>query len=205
MEDHTNEPLYLYPIWIRLWHVLNALLCLTLIVTGLSIQFANPTITVRFNVAVVIQNIAGVLLSINYIIFFIGNLFTKNGAYYVIEVKGYFKRLKTQFHHYTVGVFRKEKAPFPVTPDSKFNPLQQISYVGVMYIIIPLVILSGLGLLYPEITVHSLLGISGLDYTDLLHLFCGFMVTLFLCIHVYFCTFGKTAISNFKSIVNGYH
>ena len=204
MENHS-EPLYLYPVWIRVWHILNALFCLTLIITGLSIQFSNPTIIVRFRVAVAVHNVAGVLLSVNYIIFFIGNLFTKNGAYYVFEVRGYFSRLKSQFHHYTIGVFKKEAAPFPVTVDSKFNPLQQLSYVAVMYVIIPLVILSGLGLLYPEITINNLLGISGLDYTDLLHLFCGFVVTIFMCIHIYFCTFGQTALSNFKSIINGYH
>ena len=204
MENH-NEPLYLYPVWIRLWHILNALFCLTLIITGLSIQFSNPTIMVKFRAAVAIHNVAGVLLSISYILFFVGNLFTKNGSYYVFEVNGFFSRLKTQFHQYTIGVFKKEAAPFPVTLESKFNPLQQFSYVAVMYVILPLVILSGLGLLYPEITVNSLIGISGLDYTDLLHLFCGFMVTIFMCIHIYFCTFGKTAISNFKSIINGYH
>ena len=203
--ENNHEPLYLYPIWIRLWHVMNALFCLTLIITGLSIQFSNPTITVKFNAAVAVHNVAGVLLSINYIIFFIGNLFTKNGAYYVIEVKGYFKRLKSQFHHYTIGVFKKENAPFPVTMESKFNPLQQFSYVAVMYFVLPLVILSGIGLLYPEMTVNSLIGISGLDYTDLLHLFGGFVVTIFMCVHIYFCTFGKTSLSNFKSIINGYH
>jgi thiosulfate reductase cytochrome b subunit len=204
MENH-QEPLYLYPVWIRIWHILNALLCLILIISGLSIQYSNPSITVKFSVAVAIHNFAGVALSIIYIIFFLGNLFTKNGGYYVFEVSGFFKRLKMQFHHYTIGVFKKEKAPFPVTLDSKFNPLQQLSYVVVMYVVIPLVILSGIGLLYPELTVNSVVGISGLDYTDLLHLFCGFVITVFMCIHIYFCTFGKTAFSNFKSIINGYH
>ncbi|MEI6888290.1 MAG: cytochrome b/b6 domain-containing protein [Bacteroidales bacterium] len=203
--ETNHEPLYLYPVWIRLWHILNALFCLVLIISGLSIQFSNPTIIVKFRAAVAVHNVAGVLLSFNYILFFIGNLFTKNGAYYVIGVKGYYGRLKTQFHHYTIGVFKKEEAPFPVTVDSKFNPLQQISYVAIMYVVLPLVILSGLGLLYPEITVNSLIGISGLDYTDLLHLACGFFVTIFMCIHIYFCTFGKTTLSNFKSIINGYH
>lgn len=204
MEQH-HEPLYLYPVWIRIWHIVNAILCLVLIVTGLSIQFSNPTIFVKFRVAVALHNLAGVILAFNYLIFFLGNLFSRNGSYYVIEVKGYFKRLKTQFHHYTVGVFKHENAPFPVTVESKFNPLQQFSYVAIMYIILPLLIISGIGLLYPEITVGSIFGISGLDYTDLLHLICGFFVTIFMCIHIYFCTFGKTVSSNFKSIINGYH
>ena len=203
--EKQYQPLYLYPIWIRLWHILNALLCLTLIITGLSIQFSNPSLAVRFKMAVAIHNVAGVTLSLNYLIFFLGNLFTSNGIFYVIEVKGFFKRLKRQFHFYTIGVFHGETAPFPVTGDSKFNPLQQMSYVAIMYVILPLLIFSGIGLLYPEITVKSLIGISGLDYTDLLHLACGFFVTLFMFVHIYFCTFGKTFWSNFKSIIDGYH
>jgi thiosulfate reductase cytochrome b subunit len=204
MEKH-HEPIYLYPVWIRIWHILNALLCLALIVTGLSIQFSNPSVFVKFRVAVAVHNVAGVILAINYIIFFVGNLFSKNGAYYVIELKGFIPRIMAQFHHYTIGVFKKESAPFPVTEESKFNPLQQFSYVAIMYVVIPLLIFSGIGLLYPELTLNSIFGISGLDYTDLLHLFCGFLVSIFMCIHIYFCTFGKTATSNFKSIINGYH
>jgi len=203
--EKQHQPLYHYPVWIRFWHILNALLCLTLIITGLSIQFSNPSLAVRFKVAVAIHNVAGVTLSLNYLIFFLGNLFTSNGAFYIIEVKGFFKRMKQQFHYYTIGVFRRETAPFPVSSDSKFNPLQQISYVAIMYVILPLLIFSGIGLLYPEITVNSLIGISGLDYTDLLHLACGFFVTIFMFVHIYFCTFGKTFWSNFKSIIDGYH
>ena len=204
MKDN-HVPIYLYPVWIRLWHLLNAVMCLTLIITGLSIQFSVPTLSVKFSVAVAIHNVAGIILSINYIIFFVGNLFTRNGAYYVFEVRGFFRRLKSQFHHYTIGVFKNEPAPFPVSEESKFNPLQQVSYVVVMYTIVPLLIISGIGLLYPALTINGLIGISGLDFTDLLHLFCGFIVSIFMCVHIYFCTFGKTAISNFKSILNGYH
>lgn len=204
MEDN-HVPIYLYPVWIRLWHLLNAVMCLILIITGLSIQFSVPTLSVKFSVAVAIHNVAGIILSIDYIIFFVGNLFTRNGAYYVFEVRGFFRRLKSQFHHYTIGVFKNEPAPFPVTEESKFNPLQQTSYVVVMYTIVPLLIISGIGLLYPALTINGLIGISGLDFTDLLHLFCGFIVTIFMFVHIYFCTFGKTATSNFKSMLNGYH
>lgn len=202
---HQPERIYLYPVWIRLWHVLNALLCLILIITGISIQYSNPTLVVKFKLAVSIHNIAGVALALSYIIFFIGNLFTSNGVYYLIEVKGFIKRLMAQARYYSWGIFKKENPPFPVTRENKFNPLQQFSYVATMYILIPLSILSGLGLLYPEIPVKDFLGISGFDWTDLIHLFVGFFITIFLCIHVYFCTIGKTPLSNFKSIIDGYH
>lgn len=203
--NNTAEKLYLYPIWIRIWHMANGLLCLILIITGLSIQFSNPSVVVKFKAAVAVHNIAGILLAFSYIVFFIGNLFTGNGSYYVIAVRGFIGRLMAQFRYYTFGLFRNEHPPFPVTKENKFNPLQQFSYVAVMYVLIPLMILSGLGLLYPEITVNSVMGASGLDLTDLLHIIAGFLVTIFLCIHVYFCTIGKTPVSNFKGIINGYH
>lgn len=203
--NNVNERLYLYPVWIRVWHMINALLCLILIITGLSIQFSNPSVVVKFKAAVSVHNIAGTILAISYIVFFLGNLFTKNGVFYLMEVKGFFSRLMVQFHYYTIGLFKNEHPPFPVTAESKFNPLQQFSYVLLMYVFVPVVILTGFALLYPEITVNSIMGASGLDLTDLLHITAGFLITIFMCIHIYFCTIGKTPTSNFKSMIDGYH
>ncbi len=203
--NHQTERLYLYPVWIRIWHMTNALLCLILIITGLSIQFSNPGTVVKFNAAVTVHNLAGIILTISYGIFFLGNLFTPNGAYYVIPVKGFLVRLMKQFRYYTIGLFKKEEAPFPVNEESKFNPLQQVTYVVLMYVFVPFVILSGWGLLYPEITVNSFFGYSGLDLTDLLHITAGFAISIIMCVHIYFCTIGKSPVSNFKSMINGYH
>jgi thiosulfate reductase cytochrome b subunit len=203
--NHHAERLYLYPVWIRIWHMTNALLCLILIITGLSIQFSNPGTVVKFNAAVSVHNTAGIILTISYAVFFLGNLFTPNGVYYVIPVRGFLDRLKKQFIYYTIGLFRKEEAPFPVNEESKFNPLQQVTYVVLMYGFVPVVVLTGWGLLYPEITINSFMGFSGLDLTDLLHIFAGFAISIIMCVHVYFCTIGKNPTSNFKSMINGYH
>lgn len=204
MTNH-NERLYLYPIWVRIWHMTNAILCLTLIITGLSIQFASPSTVVKFSLAVSIHNLAGILLAISYLLFFFGNMFTKNGTYYVIPAKGTFDRLMKQFRYYTYGIFKKESPPFPVTEEEKFNPLQQLTYVILMYFLIPFVIITGFGLLYPEITVNSVFGVSGLGLTDFIHIVAGFFITVIMVVHVYFCTIGKTPTSNFKSMINGYH
>ncbi|MEI7723877.1 MAG: cytochrome b/b6 domain-containing protein [Bacteroidota bacterium] len=203
--NHQTQRLYLYPVWTRIWHMTNALLCLILIVTGLSIQFSNPDTMVKFKSAVAVHNIAGIILTISYALFFIGNLFTPNGAYYMIPVKGFIDRLMKQFRYYTIGIFKKEDAPFPVNEESKFNPLQQLTYVILMYGFVPFVIVSGWGLLYPEMTVYSIFNISGLDLTDLLHIGSGFAISIIMCVHVYFCTIGKNPTSNFKSMINGYH
>lgn len=201
-----QHKLYLYPLFIRLWHVMNALLCLILIVTGLSLQYSSTDYQIiRFDIAVSIHNVAGVLLSAIYLIFVIGNFFTTNGKHYVLRKKGFFGRLKKQFMYYTFGVFKGQRPPFAITTELKFNPLQQFSYVVIMYFCIPFLIISGFGLLFPEITVRKAFGVSGLYLTDLFHILLAFIVSVFLMIHIYFCTFGKTVKSDFKSMVTGFH
>jgi len=200
--------MYLYPKWIRLWHVLNALLFITLIVTGISMQYTgrnNPSYMVGFAKAVKWHNFAAVILIANYVIYILGNAFTPNGAYYRIEKKNFLKDLSTQMRYYAWGMFRGEKHPFPITLERKFNPLQKLSYVLAMYAGMPLLIISGLGLLFPEITINKIFGISGQVLTDILHISMGFILSLFMVIHIYTCTLGSKPWSLFKGMITGSH
>lgn len=202
----TEGKIYLYPVWVRLWHMLNALFCFILILTGISMQFSNPKVPlIRFDVAVSIHNIFGILLTINYILFFAGNLFTNNGKYYKIKFRGFYAELLSQFKYYTHGIFKREEAPFTINKERKFNPLQQFTYVMSMYILVPITCITGLSLLYPDVIPTKIFGLSGLHLTDLLHIFVSFIISLFMFVHIYFCTIGKSPVSNFKSMINGYH
>lgn len=200
------QKIYLYPVWLRLWHWLNVLAFLVLIVTGLNLQYADPSVQFfRFDVAVTWHNVAGISLVVFYIVFIMGNIFTRNSKFYRIKRKNFLRKLMKQFRFYTYGMFKKEDPPFPITKKRKFNPLQLASYVGVMYILMPLVIISGFGLLFPEIVVIDVFGMSGLHLTDLLHITTGFLLSIFMIIHIYFCTFGHTVTSNFKGMIDGFH
>jgi thiosulfate reductase cytochrome b subunit len=200
--------MYLYPIWTRLWHLFNALLIIVLIVTGLSMQYTDKQeyiLVVGFARAVKWHNIAAILFTVNYIFFVTGNIFTQNGLFYKIKKENFLSDLGKQLNYYSRGMFRGEKHPFPVTPDQKFNPLQKVSYVLTMYMAIPMIIISGLGLLFPETVINRFLGINGLLLTDILHITMGFLVSVFLVIHIYTCTLGARPSSLFKSMLSGYH
>ncbi len=67
-------------------------------------------------------------------------------------------RLILQVKYYLFGVFKGEKPPFPENENRKFNPLQKVTYIAVMYVATPLVILSGIALLFPEIIIDKVLG-----------------------------------------------
>ena len=86
----TEGKIYLYPVWLRIWHALNALGILVLIYTGLNMQFAKPGFElIRFDLAVTLHNYAGIIVSISYLLFFIGNMVTSNKKYYRIKPKTY--------------------------------------------------------------------------------------------------------------------
>jgi thiosulfate reductase cytochrome b subunit len=200
--------LYLYPKWVRGWHILNGLLFLVLIVTGLSMQYTDNEenfFIVGFARAVRWHNFAAILLTLNYIVFVSGNILTKNGRYYRVSKQNFRADLIAQLKYYSQGMFKGEKHPFPVTEFRKFNPLQKFTYILAMYLAMPLLIISGLGLLFPEITIRSFLGVSGLIYTDLLHVSMGFLLSIFMIVHIYTCTLGNKPSSLFKGMISGYH
>jgi thiosulfate reductase cytochrome b subunit len=203
-----SHKLYLYPKWIRLWHVLNALMFIILIITGISMQYTDKVTNqfiIRFDWAVVVHNIAALILTINYIIFVTGNVLTNNSKHYRIDWKKIWKELLIQFRFYAYGMFKGEAHPFPVTEERKFNPLQLFVYVLAMYVGLPLLIISGIGLLFPEITIKGVFGISGLLLTDVLHITVGFFLSVFMVIHLYTCTLGSKPTTLFKGMITGYH
>ena len=198
--------IYLYPAWIRIWHVINALMFLLLILSGISLHFSgdgHPL--VRFDLAVGMHNIAAIIVTLNYGVFLIGNMTTKNGKYYRKWRKNLATNLWKQFVFYAVGIFRKEPHPFPVSETQKFNPLQKFAYVIVMFFGMPLLILSGIALFFPEMTAYNVFNISGLVFYDVLHIVVGFVMSLFLLVHIYTCTLGDKPGTLFKSMINGYH
>lgn len=201
-----KDQVYLYPLWVRLWHFYNLIMFLTLIFTGLSLQYSSVEFElINFNVAVTWHNVSGILLTAGYCFYLIGNRFTSNGNYYQFKLKGLIKRVKKQFIYYSFGIFRKENPPYPISKKRKFNPLQKLSYVIVMYFLMPLVIISGFGLFFPDILPNKMLGLSGIHFFDLVHIITGFALSIFMIVHVYFCTIGKTPTANFKSMINGWH
>ena len=73
------ERTFLLPLWIRVWHWLNAILMLILIVTGFSLHFADPALLlVGFETSAKLHNIAGLSLVALYVYFLIANIFSGN-------------------------------------------------------------------------------------------------------------------------------
>ena len=197
---------YLYPVWLRMWHITNALAFIVLIITGLSLHYtSSDNGLIRFDIAVSLHNAAAVVLTIGYGLYVLGNLISGNGMYYRGLREDMGRNLVKQAMFYVSGIFKNEPHPFAINKDRKFNPLQKISYAIVMYICMPLIIITGIGLLFPEMVAMHVFGISGLAITDYIHHIIGFVLSIFLLVHLYTCTLGDKPGTLFKSMINGYH
>jgi thiosulfate reductase cytochrome b subunit len=201
----SNNKLYFYPLWLRIWHGINAIGIILLIISGLSMNTGVESSFMNFNAAVNMHNISGIVVSLNYLLFLVGNMVTNNSKFYIVKPKGFLKRPMKQAYYYIWGMFHGEKAPYPLSEKRKFNPLQKYFYIIVMYLAVPVIILTGFALLFPELIFEKIYNISGVLITAVLHSALGFIISVFLIIHLYVSSIGKSPLDNFKSIITGWH
>ena len=191
---------------LRLWHWTNALLFITLAITGLRIHFGGRERPIlSFEEAFNIHNIAGLLFLVTTLWFFVRNSSSGDKRQYLGKPQDGIRGLFRQIRYYLVGVFRGEDHPYHVTKERRFNPLQQMTYAGIMYVLVPLIALSGTVLLFADkipdrigdrpgpwwfATAHYLLGVAGIA---------------FLLGHLYLATTGDRPSFNFRAMIDGVH
>ena len=201
-----SERVFLLSLWIRLWHWTNAGLILCLAASGISLHFSAPQAAlIPFYWARDMHNICGVMLCGAYAIFFIGNILTGNVWQFVPRGEDFIERCLSQARYYLYGIFAGEPHPFPPSPDSNFNPLQQIFYWAIMYLCMPALLVTGMVYLWPALAPDKIMGVDGLLPVALAHYLFAFIIFLFLLMHVYLGTTGAKATSMFKMMITGWH
>jgi thiosulfate reductase cytochrome b subunit len=192
-------------LWLRVWHWSNAVLFVVLLITGLSMHYSGPDRpVVGFRMSVLIHNSAGVLLTLFYGLFLFGNLLLGNGRYYRLAPGDLTYGLVRQARYYLLGIFLGEPHPFPHTAARKFNPLQKLSYLVVMFGLLPMVILAGWALFFPAHLPENLFGLTGVALWAMAHGYLGYFASLFMVVHIYLGTTGETPGSLFRLMLTGH-
>ena len=199
----SGNKIYFYPTWLRIWHGINAIGIILLIISGYLMQSGSAGAS--FQLMVNMHNISGIIVSLNYLLFIAGNVVSGNSRYYIIKPKNFLKRPMKQAYYYAWGMFHGMKKPYPLSENRKFNPLQKYTYIATMYLLVPLVIISGIALLFPEIIIEEIYNVSGIMITAVVHSALGFFISIFLIVHIYIASIGESPKENFKSIINGWH
>ncbi|MBL0283280.1 MAG: hypothetical protein IPQ01_04840 [Zoogloea sp.] len=74
-----------------------------------------------------------------------------------------------------------------------------------MYMVLPVVILTGLVFLYPQFAPDKLFGLDGLLPIAMLHYIGAAVILLFMVSHIYLGTVGPKVSSLFKMMLTGWY
>ena len=200
------KKIFLHPLPIRVWHWINALSFLVLIFTGLQIRYRDVIKVTSFKTAVDIHNIFGFIMIFNFFIWLIYYLFSGKIKIYfpTFSIKGFVEGCIRQARYYGYGIFVGEENPHHSAPDNKFNPMQQIAYLNIMALFIPLQIVTGI-LLWDLKGFAYWIGLAGgLKVVDSVHVLLFLFFSAFLFVHIYLATLGHTAFEHIKAMFTGF-
>lgn len=197
---------YLYPAWLRAWHWSNAALFLLMALTGFHMHFAGDgPAFLSFAASRAAHNGAAILLLAAYLFFLVANVVSRNARHYYPLPQDLLPGLFRQARYYLAGIFRGEPHPFDASRERKFNPLQQVTYLSIMYLLYPAVIVTGIFLLFPQAAPERIFGVGGIAPMALGHLITSFFGTVFLIGHLYLATTGPRVFSLYRGMFTGYH
>ena len=196
--------IYLHPLPLRIWHWVNALLVILLIITGIQLRISGvPSLGPR-HPALWVHKYAGWAMAASCVFWIVYSLVSRNlSRQYAVrrrDLKGIFRQAK----FYLISIFQGEENPFRATSEEKFNPLQKLAYGAIMCIFTPILVVTGL--LFTDIFFFRkyILLWDVVGVLNAIHVMGAYVFALYLVVHIYMATLGRTASSHLKAMIVGY-
>ena len=198
--------IYINPLPVRVWHWINALGFLVLILTGLNIRYADVVALMSFATAVRVHNAVGFILIANYLVWLGFYLFTDKITVYHPELdpRKYFRDSLRQMLFYGYGIFRGEPNPHHATAYRKFNALQSLTYQIVMILLVPIQFYTGVLLWDLERFRGSIELFGGVRVVATVHVLLFIFFTGFVFVHAYLASLSAKPFAHFKAMITGY-
>lgn len=204
---HQNhrQRVYMYTTYQRFWHWLQAALILLLIVTGAAIHKPWLFTWLSFSYMVEIHNILGFILVANAALALFYHLASGEIKQYMPMPDDFFVRSFEQIQFYIKGIFENAPHPFDKTPSQKLNPLQKIVYFGLLNVLLPAQVLSGIAMWGAQRWPNVSESIGGLTLLGPAHSLLAWSFMAFLIMHIYLTTTsGPKPLSGIKAMIDGW-
>jgi formate dehydrogenase gamma subunit len=199
------EKIYLHPWLERIWHGIHALCILMLILSGAQIHWPEwVNIFGSFQRAISVHNCFGLIAVGDFFLWLIYNLVSRRIIHYFPNKRDIPYGVIIQGRFYAYGIFKHEPHPYSPSAEEKFNPLQKITYFQFMFLMMPLLLISGIIYLYPVYFADFIAFIGGLKAIAIIHFIMAIIFTAFFIAHIYLATTGHTILDNFISMITGY-
>jgi thiosulfate reductase cytochrome b subunit len=194
----------LHPLVVRVCHWVHAACIVLLILTGFQMRFTEALRMFSFTSSVKVHNFCGFLVLFTFLILWV--YYVSSGKFLKIYVPRSedFKKVPIYANYYFIRYFFGEPHPFTPKPDDKFNSLQKITYFMLMFLLLPLQILTGLFLWDPLAFKEVITFFGGIKVIAAVHLLLAYTFFAFVLAHIYLATLGHTFFSHFKAMILGY-
>jgi len=204
--QRQHEKVYLHPLPVRLWHWLNALGFVLLILTGVQIRYVDLFSLMTFEAAVKLHNWVGFAVIANWFLWFVYYLFSERVTNYHpdLDPKAFFQRYFRQAGYYSWGYFHGDERPHKVQPHDKFNPMQKLTYQFVMFISAPVTFLTGLMMWDVQRFEGLIEMVGGLRVVNTVHVLMFILFVMFIITHIYMGFLGAKPSSHYKEMFTGY-
>ena len=191
------KKVYVYKIFERFWHWMQALLIFILLVTGFEVHSTYDLI--GFEPAVKIHNATAWAFLVLIVFAIFWHFTTGEWRQYIPTTK----LLKEQVDYYLTGIFKGAPHPTKKLVYNKFNPLQRIIYLGLKALVIPVQVISGFLYLYFNYPIQGF-ELESLQWVAILHTLGAFMLLTFVIAHIYLTTTAHKPLSAIKAMVTGW-
>ena len=198
--------IYVHPLPVRIWHWINALGFVTMIVTGFQIRYIGLIDVMSFRTAVVVHNWIGFVLIANFFVWLLFYLFTDKITVYHPDLNPtrQFRRSIRQMWYYGYGIFKGEPNPHHISVYQKFNAMQGMTYQVIMLLLVPLQFYTGVLLWDVERFSGMIDLLGGVRVVDTAHVLIFIFFVAFIFIHPNLASLGHTRSAHFKAMLTGY-
>lgn len=195
---------YMYSVYERQWHWLQTAVIFILLLTGLIIHRPDMFGLFSFRYIVQVHNVMAAILLINAALAAFYHLASGEIRQYLPQPRGFFNDAFAQALYYVRGIFRREPHPFEKTPEHKLNPLQQVTYLMLLNVLLPLQVITGMLMWGVQHWPETAAALGGLPFLAPFHTLIAWLFATFIVGHVYLTTTGHTPLANIKSMMLGW-
>jgi thiosulfate reductase cytochrome b subunit len=203
-QDPELREVYMYSIYERQWHWLQSVVIFGLIFTGMIIHRPNMFAMFSFNGVVFFHNAFALILVVNAALAAFYHLVSGELRQFLPEPHGFFGKMFAQVKYYAWGIFRGQPHPFEKTLDSKLNPVQQVTYFGLLNVLLPLQVITGILMWGAQHIPEFMAVIGGLSLLAPVHTMASWLMATFIVVHVYMTTTGHTPMANIRAMIMGW-
>ena len=113
------------------------------------------------------------------------------------------KKIMSVARYYLIGIFKGDPHPVPKSERVKHNPLQRMTYLSIVSVLIPFQMITGF--LYYSYNSWAGWGLTwSLSTMAVLHTIGAFGFLVFFVVHVYMTTTGHSVFVHIRAMITGY-